>query len=53
MKSVRLRIAVVVVFALMAVGVLAGRSNQRDVFKPFERFAPMVSSQFSFTIDSP
>ena len=47
MKSAHLRITVVVAFILTAVAILFGRSHQRDVFQPFERFAPMVSSEFS------
>lgn len=47
MKNVRLRIAVVGIIALAAVAVLAGRSKERDIFKPFERFAPLLSEGYS------
>ncbi|MBI5962131.1 MAG: hypothetical protein HY863_01545, partial [Chloroflexi bacterium] len=47
MKSVRLRIAVVGIIALAAAAVLIGRSKERDIFKPFERFAPLVAEGYS------
>jgi len=47
MKSTRFRITIVSVIVLAAVAVLAGRFTQRDVFQPFERFAPLAPNGLS------
>ena len=47
MKSTRFRITIVSFIVLAAVAVLAGRFTQRDVFQPFERFAPLAPNGLS------